>query len=93
MSATITMTLRPEVVPVVRSCLESKRKALTFNLRQYQARLTTLEKRHQMPTATFISRFKAGELSDDRDWFEWEYLFDAYQEVARQLQLLESVKL
>ena len=54
MQATLTMQL--EAVPVVRSSLDMKRKALEHNLRQYQARLAAFEKQHQMTSEQFASQ-------------------------------------
>lgn len=88
-----TITLRPEAVPIVRSSLELKRKALEFNLRQYQARLDGFEKEHQMTSEQFAARFNAGELGDAAVWFEWEFALDAYRETARQLELLGGINL
>lgn len=85
-----TLTMQSEAVPVVRSSLDMKRKALEHNLRQYQARLATFEKQYQMTSEQFASKLSAGELGDDAVWFEWEFVLDAYRETTRQLGLLES---
>ncbi len=42
-----------------------------------------------MTSDKFATRFEAGELGDDTDWFEWEFVLDAYREVAQQLKLLD----
>lgn len=88
-----TITLQREAVPLVRASLDMKRNTLEFNLRQYQARLAALEKRHRMTSEQFAARFSAGELGDDDEWFEWEFTLDAYTETARQLELLKSIQL
>ena len=67
-------------------------KSLEFALRQYQKRLTTFERNHQMTSEQFVARFSAGNLGDDADWFEWEFVLDALRETATQLNLLESVR-
>ena len=87
-----TLTMQPEAVPVVRSSLDMKRKSLEHNLRQYQARLAAFEKQHQMTSEQFATRFNAGELGDNAEWFEWEFVLDSSLETARQLGLLASVK-
>jgi len=91
MQATITM--QQEALSVVRSGIEMKRGALKVNARQYRARLDAFEKRHDMASDQFASRFSTGELGDDAHWFEWEYVLDAHRETTRQLELLKSVKL
>jgi hypothetical protein len=88
-----TVVMQSEAVPVVRSSLDMKRKALEFNLRRYQARLAAFEKEYHMTSELFAAKFSAGELGDNAEWFEWEFVLDAYQETTRQLGLLASVRL
>jgi hypothetical protein len=88
-----TITLQWEVVPIVKSSLEMKRKTLGFGLSRYKERLTAFERRYGMTSEDFAARFNAGELGDDADWFEWQYLLDAYHETLRQLQLLGTIRL
>lgn len=91
--ATTTLTLEREAKSVVSSSLAMKRKALTFNLRQYQERLAGFERQHGMTSQQFAVRFGGGELGDDPQWFEWEFVLDAQRETTRQLELLKSVRL
>lgn len=88
-----TLTMQSEAVPVIKSCLDMKRKALEHGLRRYQDRLTAFEKQFQMTSEQFAAKFNSGELGDGADWFEWEFVLDAYRETARQLGLLVSIKL
>jgi hypothetical protein len=88
-----TLTIRQDALPVVKSSLQARRKALEFSLRQYQARLTDFERQHQMASEQFTTRFGAGELGDDAAWFEWEFVLDAARETERQLELVKSVRL
>ena len=88
-----TITLQWEVVPIVKSSLEMKRKALGFGLSRYKERLTALERRYGMTSEDFAVKFNAGELGDDVDWFEWQYLLDVYHKTLRQFQLLETIRL
>lgn len=46
-----------------------------------------------MDSQTFAARFRRGELGDEADWFEWEYVLQAYQDTLRQLEILEHVHL
>ncbi len=88
-----TLTLQEEAVPLIRSGLAMKKTALEFNLRRYEERLKNFERRHGMDSDTFAARFAKGELGDEADWFEWEYVLDAYRETRRQLEILKRVKL
>jgi hypothetical protein len=46
-----------------------------------------------MSSEQFTDKFSTGELGDEVEWFEWEFVLDAHQETARQLELLKSIKL
>jgi len=46
-----------------------------------------------MTSEQFATCFNAGELDDNAEWFEWEFVLDSSLETARQLGLLASVKL
>lgn len=86
------ITLSPEAVSIVKSSIDLKRRALELNLQQLRSRLKSFEEQYQMSSQQFSSRFASGELGDNPEWFEWEYLLDTQQETTKQLQLLESVK-
>ena len=88
-----TLTVQSEAVPVIRSSIDMKRKALEYNLRQYQARLAAFERQHQMTSEQLVAKFNAGELGDGAEWFEWEFVLDACRETTRQLGLLVGVNL
>ena len=88
-----TLTLQKEAIPLVRSGLAMKKAALEFSLKRYSERMKSFERRYGMDSQTFAARFGKGELGDEADWFEWEYVLDAYGETLRQLQILESVHL
>ena len=87
------LTLREEVIPLVKSSLGLKRRALEFNLQRYQDRLAQFEQRHGMRSQEFAAKFDAGELGDMAHWFEWQYVLEAHHGTQRQLDLLESVGL
>ena len=91
MQATITM--QQEALSVVKSGIEMKRGALQVNAQQYRVRLDAFEKRHDMASDQFALRFSSGELGDEADWFELEYVLDAYRETMRQLEFPATVKL
>jgi len=88
-----TMTMLPEALPIVKSSLALKRKSLEFNLSHYRTRLNAFETQYQMSSEQFAERYRTGELGDDPEWFDWEFVLDAYQETSRQLELLGSVRI
>jgi len=91
MNAVDTLTIPSEMVPIVRSSLQLKRRALEFSLSRYEDRLSAFEERYSMSSQSFAAKFEAGELADDAHWFEWQYLLEAHRETLRQLDLLDSL--
>jgi len=85
--------LHEEAIPVLKSSLELKRRTLEFNLRRYRERLSAFERQYRMRSQEFAAKFEVGDLGDDAEWFEWQYVFDAYNETNRQLELLKSIHL
>jgi len=88
-----TLVLQQETIPIIKSSLAMKRRALEFSLQKYSKRLAAFEQRYGMDSEEFVSRFEAGELGDEPDWFEWQYLLDAHRETQRQLKLLSTIRL
>jgi len=43
-----------------------------------------------MSSQEFAAKFDAGELGDEADWFEWQYVLEAQQGIQRELELLEN---
>jgi hypothetical protein len=41
-----------------------------------------------MTSEQFAAKFNAGELGDNAEWFEWEFVLDAYRETARQFHVM-----
>jgi hypothetical protein len=85
-----TITLQWEVVPIVKPSLEMKRKALEFGLGRYKERLIALERQYEMTSEDFATKFNGGELGDDADWFEWQYLLEVLSEIGTMIKLEES---
>ncbi|MBI3913284.1 MAG: hypothetical protein HY327_03755 [Chloroflexi bacterium] len=88
-----TLTMPQAAVPLVKSSLELKHRALELNQRAYKQRLDHFEQAHQMTSDQFAARFSNGELGDASEWFEWEFALDALKQTEQQLELLDSVRL
>ena len=80
------ITIQQEAIPIMKSSLRMKGRVLEFKLGRYEERLTAFERRYGMTSEDFAVKFNAGELGDDADWFEWQYVLDACHETLRQFQ-------
>jgi len=91
--ATEVRTFEKEAVSLLRSGLAMKKAVLELSLKRYQQRLQSFEQQHSMDSDKFVERFGSGELGDDADWFEWEYIIDACRQARQNLQVLEKIEL
>ena len=54
--------------------IEGNRKELECSRSRYETQLADFEQKYQMTSEEFPTRFEAGDLGDDADWFEWEFV-------------------
>jgi hypothetical protein len=53
-------------------------------------RLKIFESQYQMSSATFYQRFRAGELGDSMDFFEWSVFYEMWGTAQNQSELIET---
>ncbi|MBS1248793.1 MAG: hypothetical protein MAG431_00355 [Chloroflexi bacterium] len=68
--------------------LESTRSRQKLN--ELESRLTSFEQKYHMKSDNFYTLFRAGELGDDVDFFEWSALYDMFLTLRQRLQSLKS---
>ncbi len=61
-----------------------------LRLQPYERDLHDFEKRYDMESETFYQRFKAGELGDAMDFFEWAGLYELRQHIIEKIRRLET---
>ena len=60
-----------EITAVIAESIASQREFAPRRLAASMARCTTFEQRYGRSTETFLERFEAGALGDQREWFDW----------------------
>lgn len=55
-----------------------------------EKRLKTFEAQYQMSSENFYQRFRAGELGDTIDFFEWSVFYEMWSAAQNQLETLET---
>lgn len=55
-----------------------------------EKRLKTFEIQYQMSSENFYQRFRAGELGDTIDFFEWSVFYEMWSAAQNQLETLET---
>jgi len=81
-----TITLKEDTIPILKDSLKMKKTTLELNLARYKKRLANFEKKYQMTTSDFVNKFNSGEIGDDSDWFEWEFIYQAFKETNKKLK-------
>jgi hypothetical protein len=64
-----------------------------MNQKTYLSRLKELEIRHEMTTAEFVTKFNAGEIGDEPDWFDWDFLHRALNRINGELKILGKTRI
>ncbi len=88
-----TIIVADEVAPLLKQGLDLERRMLEFSSHRYRRELEGFEKQHAMPTEEFVSRFNAGILGDDAEWFDWLFAYKAFRQVEEKLHAIEDISL
>ena len=46
-----------------------------------------------MKSAEFFKAVKAGKLGDDAEWFDWIFVYEAYNKIIRQKKIIDGLSL
>ena len=60
-------------------------------IRQIESSLAELEKRHNMNSDIFFSKFNAGELGDDREYIKWYACKDTHNKLMERAKEIETI--
>jgi len=85
--------IKDEALPILKSSIALKEKLLKAKSNSYRNRLKTFEKKHKMKSDHFIKAFNAGKLGDDEEWFDWLFVYEAYNRVIEQEKIIEGLSL
>jgi len=82
-----------EALPILKSGIALKKRLLTAKADGYVKRLNSFEKKYKMKSEAFLKAFKAGKLGDDEEWFEWLFVYEAYNGIVKQKEVIEGLSL
>ncbi len=91
MSGYATIFVEKHALSSVQESLAIGKQILEGKLNSYTRRLQQFETKMNMDTQTFITRFENGELGDDKEWFEWDYVANVVRGLQKKLQDLETI--
>lgn len=82
-----------DALPIVKSGIVLKEKLLSVKAANYQKRLKRFERKHKMKSAAFSKAFAAGKLGDAPDWFDWLFVYEAYNKIIKQKEIINGLSL
>lgn len=82
-----------EALPILQSGIALKEKLLSVKAENYFKRLKSLEKKHKMKSEEFFESFTTGKLGDDAEWFDWLFVYEAYNKIIRQKKIIKGLSL
>ncbi len=85
--------IKDEALPLLKSGLVFKKKLLSIKVKNYLKRLNAFEKKHEMKSEVFLKKFNSGKLGDEEEWFDWLFVYDAYNKIIEQKIILDRLTL
>ena len=46
-----------------------------------------------MKSETFLNKFNTGKLGDDEEWFDWLFVYEAYNRIIEQKKIIDGLSL
>ncbi len=80
-----------EALPIVKSSIVLKEKLLSVKAANYLKRLKGFERKHKMKSVEFSKEFVAGKLGDDAEWFDWFFVYEAYNKIIQQKKIIKGL--
>jgi len=82
-----------EALPILKSGIALKEKLLSVKAANYLKRIKGFERKHKMKSAEFSKEFAAGKLGDDAEWFDWLFVYEAYNKIIKQEKIIKGLSL
>ncbi|GJQ60281.1 MAG: hypothetical protein D8M57_06130 [Candidatus Scalindua sp. AMX11] len=81
-----------QIKPLVEAALANELRLLETGIRQTEQRLQEFEKKHQMPTHDFISRYENDEIEEILEFAEWIGEFRMLKCLREKAEALRDIK-
>ena len=85
--------IKDEALPILKSGIVFKKKLLSVKAENYLKRLKAFERKHKMKSETFLKKFNRGKLGDDEEWFDWLFVYEAYNKIIKQQKIIDGLSL
>ena len=87
-----TIIVEKNALPSVKESIAIGKRMLERKLLTYTQKLRYFETTKNMDTPTFIRLFENGELGDQKEWIEWEYIASVVKLLQKKLNDLETLR-
>lgn len=71
-------TLTQEKLKIIKQGISREKNIADLGLKFYLSSLKSFEKKYKMKTKEFLKNFHMGKLGDDQQWFDWLFVYKAY---------------
>ncbi|GAX62959.1 hypothetical protein SCALIN_C45_0117 [Candidatus Scalindua japonica] len=85
--------VKDEELQILKSGIVLKKKLLSVKERNYLKRLKAFESKHKMKSEAFYDKFNTGKLGDDEEWFDWLFVYEAYNKIIEQKKIIDGLSL
>lgn len=85
--------IKEEALPILKSGINLKKKLLSVKVENYLKRLKVFEKKYKMKSEAFLRKFNSGKLGDDEEWFDWLFVYEAYNKIIEQKKIIDGLSL
>ena len=86
------VTVAKDALSSLQESVNIGKEVLQRKLSAYQKKIEKFEKTKKMDTKMFKEKFGLGELGDDKEWIEWNYLADVVSLLQKKIHDLETLK-
>ncbi|MDM8544397.1 hypothetical protein QUF75_07615 [Desulfococcaceae bacterium HSG7] len=87
------LKIKDDAFLILRAGLNLQRKLNDIKTEKYFQRLVKFEEKYDMKSDIFIRDFESGKLGDDADWFDWLFVWEAWNKSVEKSQIIESLSL
>ncbi len=87
------LKIKDDAFLILRAGLNLQRKLNDIKTEKYFQRLVKFEEKYDMKSDIFIRDFESGKLGDDSDWFDWLFVWEAWNKSVEKSQIMESLSL
>ncbi|KHE90880.1 MAG: hypothetical protein SCABRO_03377 [Candidatus Scalindua brodae] len=87
------ISIKDEELQILKSGIVFKKKLLSVKAGNYLKRLKVFENKHKMKSETFFKKFNTGKLGDDEEWFDWLFVYEAYNKIIEQKKIIDGLSL